>query len=69
MPCLCHRRKGSGRTAPKDNYDMLRTFREFSLLAQGDANHSWRKRTSSRKPILEYFGTAGERTQMMFNSQ
>jgi maltose alpha-D-glucosyltransferase/alpha-amylase len=58
--------KGADVTAPKEQYDMLRTFREFLSWRQGDAI-ILAEANVQPKTDLEYFGTAGERMQMMFN--
>jgi maltose alpha-D-glucosyltransferase/alpha-amylase len=58
--------KGADVTAPKEQYDMLRTFREFLSWRQGDAI-ILAEANVQPKADLEYFGTAGERMQMMFN--
>ena len=58
--------KGADVTAPKEQYDMLRTFREFLSWRQGDAI-ILAEANVQPKTDLEYFATAGERMQMMFN--
>src|ERR1017187_9092223 len=58
--------KGADVTAPKEQYDMLRTFREFLSWRHGDAI-ILAEANVQPKTDLEYFGTAGERMQMMFN--
>ena len=60
--------KGPQVTRPKEQYDMLRRFREFLQWRQGDlivlAEANVLPDTD-----LNYFGEAGERMQMMFNFQ
>jgi len=58
--------KGADVSAPKEQYDMLRTFREFLSWRQGDAI-ILAEANVQPKTDLEYFATAGERMQMMFN--
>jgi maltose alpha-D-glucosyltransferase / alpha-amylase len=58
--------KGADVAAPKEQYDMLRTFREFLSWRQGDAI-ILAEANVQPKTDLEYFGAAGERMQMMFN--
>lgn len=59
-------KKGADVTTPKEQYDMLRTLREFLTWRKGDAIILGE---ANVKPSTddEYFGTAGERMQMMFN--
>ena len=60
--------KGPQVTKPKEQYDILRRFREFLQWRQGDlivlAEANVLPDTD-----LDYFGRAGERLQMMFNFQ
>jgi len=60
--------KGPSVRKPVENYDMLRSFREFLQWRDGDAiilaEANVRPDTD-----LEYFGKYGERMQMMFNFQ
>jgi maltose alpha-D-glucosyltransferase/alpha-amylase len=60
--------KGPQVTRPKEQYDMLRRFREFLQWRQGDlivlAEANVLPDTD-----LNYFGEEGERMQMMFNFQ
>jgi maltose alpha-D-glucosyltransferase/alpha-amylase len=58
--------KGADVTAPTEQYDMLRTFREFLSWRQGDAI-ILAEANVVPKTDLQYFGAAGERLQMMFN--
>ncbi len=58
--------KGASVRKPVENYDMLRSFREFLQWREGEAiilaEANVRPDTD-----LEYFGKVGERMQMMFN--
>jgi maltose alpha-D-glucosyltransferase / alpha-amylase len=58
--------KGAKVTVPKEQYDMLRTFREFLSWREGDAI-ILAEANVQPKTDLEYFGASGERMQMMFN--
>ncbi|HMH08659.1 MAG TPA: alpha-amylase family protein [Terriglobales bacterium] len=58
--------KGADVTVPTEQYDMLRTFREFLSWRQGDAI-ILAEANVQPKTDLEYFGASGERVQMMFN--
>src|SRR5471030_1550220 len=58
--------KGADVTVPKEQYDMLRTFREFLSWRQGDAI-ILAEANVLPKTDMEYFGVSGERMQMMFN--
>ena len=58
--------KGADVTVPKEQYEMLRTFREFLSWRQGDAI-ILAEANVQPKTDLKYFGAAGERMQMMFN--
>jgi maltose alpha-D-glucosyltransferase/alpha-amylase len=58
--------KGADVTVPTEQYDMLRTFREFLSWRQGDAI-ILAEANVQPKTDLEYFGASGERLQMMFN--
>jgi maltose alpha-D-glucosyltransferase/alpha-amylase len=59
-------KKGADVTAPAEQYDMLRIFREFLSWRQGDAI-ILAEANVEPKTDLEYFGASGERLQMMFN--
>jgi len=59
-------KKGADVTRPSEQYDMLRTFREFLSWRQGDAI-VLAEANVPPSTDLEYFGAAGERMQMMFN--
>jgi maltose alpha-D-glucosyltransferase / alpha-amylase len=59
-------KKGANVTRPTEQYDMLRTFREFLSWRQGDAI-VLAEANVLPKTDLEYFGASGERMQMMFN--
>jgi maltose alpha-D-glucosyltransferase/alpha-amylase len=59
-------KKGADVTRPTEQYDMLRTFREFLSWRQGDAI-ILAEANVLPKTDLQYFGTSGERMQMMFN--
>jgi maltose alpha-D-glucosyltransferase / alpha-amylase len=58
--------KGPDVRVPKEQYDMLRTFRELLSWRQGDAI-ILAEANVQPKTDMEYFGEAGERLQMMFN--
>ena len=60
--------KGAAVRVPAEQYDMLRTFREFLSWRQGDAIVLAEANVLPRTD-MEYFGTSGERMQMMFNFQ
>jgi maltose alpha-D-glucosyltransferase/alpha-amylase len=59
-------KKGAAVKAPREQYDMLRVFREFLSWRQGDAE-ILAEANVVPKTDMEYFGEAGERLQMMFN--
>jgi maltose alpha-D-glucosyltransferase / alpha-amylase len=59
-------KKGADIKRPTEQYEMLRTFREFLSWRQGDAI-VLAEANVLPKTDLEYFGTSGERLQMMFN--
>jgi len=58
--------KGPTVAVPTEQYDMLRTFREFLSWRQGDAI-ILAEANVQPKTDLDYFGKSGERLQMMFN--
>ena len=58
--------KGADVTVPTEQYEMVRTFREFLSWRQGDAI-ILAEANVQPKTDLEYFGASGERVQMMFN--
>lgn len=58
--------KGPGVRAPKEQYAMLRTFREFLSWREGDAIILGEANVLPQTD-LEYLGQSGERLQMMFN--
>ncbi len=58
--------KGPNVKIPAEQYDMLRTFREFLSWRQGDAI-ILAEANVLPKTDMNYFGEAGERLQMMFN--
>ncbi len=58
--------KGATVRKPTEQYDMLRTFREFLSWRQGDAI-ILAEANVLPDTDMEYFGTSGERMQMMFN--
>ena len=60
--------KGAAVKVPAEQYGMLRTFREFLSWRQGDAI-VLAEANVLPKTDMEYFGTSGERMQMMFNFQ
>lgn len=59
-------KKGADVTVPEEQYEMLRTFREFLSWRQGDAI-ILAEANVLPKTDMEYFGDSGERLQMMFN--
>jgi maltose alpha-D-glucosyltransferase/alpha-amylase len=58
--------KGPNVKVPAEQYDMLRTFREFLSWREGDAI-ILAEANVLPKTDMNYFGDAGERLQMMFN--
>jgi maltose alpha-D-glucosyltransferase/alpha-amylase len=58
--------KGPNVNVPAEQYDMLRTFREFLSWREGDAI-ILAEANVLPKTDMDYFGDAGERLQMMFN--
>ncbi|GAC1328050.1 MAG: alpha-amylase family protein [Beijerinckiaceae bacterium] len=60
--------KGAGIKKPDEQYDMLRTFREFLQWRQGDSI-ILAEANVLPDTDMEYFGNDGERMQMMFNFQ
>jgi maltose alpha-D-glucosyltransferase/alpha-amylase len=60
--------KGAKVGKPVEQYDMLRTFREFLQWRKGDAI-ILAEANVLPDTDLEYFGDDGERLQMMFNFQ
>ena len=60
--------KGAKVGKPKEQYDMLRFFREFLQWRAGDAVILGEANVMP-KTDMDYFGVAGERLQMMFNFQ
>ncbi len=58
--------KGANVRKPVENYDMLRSFREFLQWRDGDAI-ILAEANVQPDTDLEYFGSVGERMQMMFN--
>ncbi|WP_031356748.1 alpha-amylase family protein [Caballeronia sordidicola] len=60
--------KGAKVTKPVEQYDMLRTFREFLQWRKGDAI-ILAEANVLPDTDLDYFGDDGERLQMMFNFQ
>ena len=59
-------KKGAKVRGAAEQYDMLRTFREFLTWREGDAIILAEANVLPRVD-REYFGSAGERLQMMFN--
>ena len=59
-------KKGADVRVPTEQYDMLRTFRELLSWRRGDAI-ILAEANVLPKTDLEYFGSSGERLQMMFN--
>jgi maltose alpha-D-glucosyltransferase/alpha-amylase len=60
--------KGADVTRPREQYDMLRTFREFLQWRVGDSIILAEANVMPRTD-MEYFGDAGDRMHMMFNFQ
>jgi len=60
--------KGDKVTRPVEQYNMLREFREFLSWRKGNAI-VLAEANVMPKTDMEYFGTTGERLQMMFNFQ
>jgi maltose alpha-D-glucosyltransferase/alpha-amylase len=60
--------KGADVTKPKEQFDMLRSFRELLQWRKGDAIILGEANVLP-KDDLEYFGDDGDRLQMMFNFQ
>jgi maltose alpha-D-glucosyltransferase/alpha-amylase len=60
--------KGAKVKKPVEQYDMLRTFREFLQWREGDAI-ILAEANVLPKTDMEYFGKAGDRMHMMFNFQ
>jgi maltose alpha-D-glucosyltransferase / alpha-amylase len=60
--------KGAKVKKPIEQYDMLRTFREFLQWREGDAI-ILAEANVLPKTDMEYFGKAGDRMHMMFNFQ
>src|ERR687884_549133 len=60
--------KGAGVTKPAEQYDMLRSFREFLQWRQGDAI-VLAEANVLPETDMEYFGDDGDRMHMMFNFQ
>src|SRR5213075_3183758 len=60
--------KGANVTRPKEQWDMLRTFREFLQWRQGDCIILAEANVLPGTD-LDYFGNDGERMHMMFNFQ
>jgi maltose alpha-D-glucosyltransferase/alpha-amylase len=60
--------KGAGIKKPREQYDMLRTFREFLQWRQGDSI-ILAEANVLPDTDMQYFGDDGERMQMMFNFQ
>jgi len=58
--------KGANVRRPIENYDMLRMFREFLTWREGDAIILAEANVIPHVD-MKYFGTSGERLQMMFN--
>jgi maltose alpha-D-glucosyltransferase/alpha-amylase len=58
--------KGADLTEPREDYDMLRAFREFLSWRKGDAVILAEANVLPDSD-MKYFGTAGERLHMMFN--
>ncbi|WP_254070693.1 alpha-amylase family protein [Acidisphaera sp. L21] len=61
-------KKGAGISEPAQQYDMLRTFREFLQWRQGDAV-VLAEANVLPDTDMNYFGASGERLQLMFNFQ
>ncbi len=60
--------KGANVKRPREQYDMLRAFREFLQWRQGDSI-ILAEANVLPDTDMHYFGDAGERMQMMFNFQ
>ena len=60
--------KGADVTDPVEQYDMLRTFREFLQWRQGEAIILGEANVLPDTD-MQYFGKSGDRLQMMFNFQ
>jgi maltose alpha-D-glucosyltransferase/alpha-amylase len=60
--------KGADIKQPKEQYDMLRLFREFLTWREGDSI-ILAEANVLPETDMEYFGAHGERLQMMFNFQ
>ena len=60
--------KGSKVKKPEEQYDMLRSFREFLQWRQGDCI-ILAEANVLPETDMEYFGSAGDRMHMMFNFQ
>ena len=60
--------KGADVVKPKEQYDMLRGFREFLQWREGDSIILAEANVMPNTD-MEYFGDEGERMQMMFNFQ
>ncbi len=60
--------KGPDVTMPEEQFDMLRTFREFIQWRRGDAV-MLAEANILPEDDLEYFGRDGDRSHMMFNFQ
>ena len=58
--------KGATVTKPKEDYEMLRTFSQFLGWREGDAIILGEANVLPDTD-MQYFGSAGERIQMMFN--
>src|SRR5919197_2025204 len=58
--------KGADVSEPEEQYDMLRTFREFLQWRQGDAI-VLAEANVLPETDMEYFGRDGDRMHMMFN--
>lgn len=59
-------KKGAGQKRPKEQYEMLRTFREFLQWREGDAI-ILAEANVLPKTDFQYFGEDGDRMHMMFN--
>jgi maltose alpha-D-glucosyltransferase/alpha-amylase len=60
--------KGADESKPREQYDMLRTFREFLQWRKGDSI-VLAEANVLPDTDMDYFGDDGERMQMMFNFQ
>ena len=60
--------KGADVTKPREQYDMLRTFREFLQWRVGDSI-ILAEANVLPKTDMQYFGDDGDRMHMMFNFQ